>query len=105
SAKNRRYPGDFIDNVSVPERKRILRHMPPASWPLKYPLGLMQQVALNSIYEKYQPEKKGFLFSVNGPPGTGKTTLLQDVFANVLVDKAKFLTSGRCVLRDRKSVV
>src|SRR5699024_10089785 len=96
--KNIRQQVDFFDNGSVSECKRILREMPPARWPSKYPLGLMQQVALNLIYEKYQTEKKGFLFSVNGPPGTGKTTLLKDVFANVLVDKAKFLTSGRCVL-------
>lgn len=98
SEKNIRQQVDFFDNGSVSECKRILREMPPARWPSKYPLGLMQQVALNLIYEKYQTEKKGFLFSVNGPPGTGKTTLLKDVFANVLVDKAKFLTSGRCVL-------
>lgn len=89
---------DFFDNASVSECKRLLRGMPPARWPSKYSLGLMQQVALNLIYEKYQTEKDGFLFSVNGPPGTGKTTLLKDVFSNLLVDKAKFLTSEICIL-------
>lgn len=49
----------------------------------------MQQVALNLIIANSK-EKEGFIFSVNGPPGTGKTTLLKDVFANIIFEKVKF---------------
>ncbi|MCJ7841648.1 DNA2/NAM7 family helicase [Lederbergia sp. NSJ-179] len=92
---------DFFSHSSITECKRILRQMPPAKWPSKYPLGLMQQVALNIIFEKYKKED-GFLFSVNGPPGTGKTTLLKDVFANILVEKVKFLQREQAIIEEIK---
>lgn len=49
-----------------------------------YALSLMQQVAVNlSIgFDNNQ------MRSVNGPPGTGKTTLLKDVFAQLMVQQA-----------------
>ena len=49
-----------------------------------YALSLMQQVAVNlSIgFDKNQ------MRSVNGPPGTGKTTLLKDIFAQLVVQQA-----------------
>ena len=50
----------------------------------KFSLSLMQQVAVNlSIgYDNRQ------IRSVNGPPGTGKTTLLKDIFAELVVEQA-----------------
>ena len=63
--------------------------------PLNYPLGrfpsntkfalsFMQQVAVNLTigYDNNQ------MRSVNGPPGTGKTTLLKDIFAQLIVEQA-----------------
>lgn len=49
-----------------------------------YALSLMQQVAVNlSIgFDNNQ------IRSVNGPPGTGKTTLLKDIFAQLIVQQA-----------------
>lgn len=49
-----------------------------------YALSLMQQVAVNlSIgFDENQ------IRSVNGPPGTGKTTLLKDIFAQLIVQQA-----------------
>lgn len=49
-----------------------------------YALSFMQQVAVNlSIgIDKQQ------IRSVNGPPGTGKTTLLKDIFAELIVRQA-----------------
>ncbi|BEG57323.1 DEAD/DEAH box helicase [Helicobacter sp. NHP21005] len=63
----------------------------PKNYPLgrfvadsKYALSFMQQVALNiALDENNEP-----LRSVNGPPGTGKTTLLKDVFAELVVRQA-----------------
>lgn len=46
----------------------------------------MQQIAVNIATST----KEG-IFSVNGPPGTGKTTLLKDIIANVMLDRAKIL--------------
>src|SRR5699024_11097849 len=48
------------------------------------PLSFMQQTAVNlALKEENQ------IASVNGPPGTGKTTLLKDVFAELIVEQAK----------------
>lgn len=63
----------------------------PKNYPLgrfpsstKYALSLMQQVAVNlSIGFDNKPIR-----SVNGPPGTGKTTLLKDIFAQLVVQQA-----------------
>lgn len=63
----------------------------PKNYPLgrfpsstKYALSLMQQVAVNlSIGFDNKPIR-----SVNGPPGTGKTTLLKDIFAQLVVRQA-----------------
>lgn len=63
--------------------------------PQRYPLGrfpgnpdfalyLMQQVAVN-LSTGYD---NNTIRSVNGPPGTGKTTLLKDVFAQLVVQQA-----------------
>jgi AAA domain len=52
-------------------------------------LSLMQQCAVNLILSNFS-EKKG-LFSVNGPPGTGKTTLLRDLIADIIVQRSERL--------------
>ena len=59
--------------------------MPKACWPesSNYPLAIAQQIAVNAALEK----KEG-LFSVNGPPGTGKTTLLRDVVSDIFFNRA-----------------
>lgn len=62
--------------------------------PKKYPLGrfpsnpgfalsFMQQVAVNLALNDNNEIR-----SVNGPPGTGKTTLLKDIFADLVVQQA-----------------
>ncbi len=52
-------------------------------------MTLMQQFAISSILQSSADGPS--LFSVNGPPGTGKTTLLQDVFADLIVRRARAL--------------
>lgn len=46
-----------------------------------YPISISQRVSLYSFLEKNDN-----VFAVNGPPGTGKTTLLQSIVANKIVE-------------------
>lgn len=52
-------------------------------------MTLMQQFAIN---ESLYPTQNTQLFSVNGPPGTGKTTMLQDIVAENIVRRARVLS-------------
>lgn len=62
---------------------------PDGCWPSPFRASLMQQFAINKVINDLSENKQGNLFSVNGPPGTGKTTLLRDVIAAILVKRAK----------------
>lgn len=63
-------------------------HFPESSWPSKgrHPLVLLQQCAVNIALSEVQ---SGGILAVNGPPGTGKTTLLRDIIAGVITERAK----------------
>ena len=64
--------------------------LPYGRWPSKFNLSFMQQIAVNIA--KANPKD---IFSVNGPPGTGKTTLLKDIIASNIVERAaKFCESN-----------
>ena len=71
---------EYIEEILQP------KNLPDGRWPsqVEHRLSLMQQVAVNQIVNKNQK-----ISSVNGPPGTGKTTLLKDVFVNIVVQRAK----------------
>lgn len=64
---------------------------PAGCWPTPGDLGLVhsQQLAVNVIHDRLQ--KAEGLLSVNGPPGTGKTTLLRDIVAAVVTARADAL--------------
>lgn len=51
--------------------------------------SLMQQFAINAAFESLK--EKG-IFSVNGPPGTGKTSLLKEIIAENIVARASHLS-------------
>jgi hypothetical protein len=53
---------------------------------------MMQQFAVNRVFKSLDDSEEGGLLSVNGPPGTGKTTLLRDIIAPIIVKRAKKLT-------------
>lgn len=65
--------------------------IPAGRWPsdVHKPLVYSQQLAVDRIVENlmYAPG----IFSVNGPPGTGKTTLLRDLIAAIVVARAEVL--------------
>lgn len=67
------------------------KNIPVGKWPssIKFQLSLMQSVAVDTIVNKMVKEDELKISSVNGPPGTGKTTLLKDIFANIIIERAK----------------
>jgi hypothetical protein len=88
-------PSARIDLYQSAGRKRIVAGLQPdrlnaGHW-LDRPchaMSLMQQFAINSVFEQLTATG---IFSVNGPPGTGKTTLLRDIFAENIVRRARVL--------------
>jgi RecA/RadA recombinase len=63
----------------------------PARWPIKggHSLVLLQQAAVNAT-NAGSPERAAII-AVNGPPGTGKTTLLRDIVAQIVFARANAL--------------
>lgn len=55
----------------------------------KYKLNFLQQFALNLMFKKFK--NSDGIYSVNGPPGTGKTTLVKDIIANIIINRAEIL--------------
>jgi hypothetical protein len=64
---------------------------PAARWPGpgRNPLVLLQQAAVNLIVRELRDTG---IVGVNGPPGTGKTTLLRDVIAALVCERARAMT-------------
>jgi len=69
-----------LEEILAPSR------FPHARWPGQghFPLTTLQQAAVNLV-EQTPP---GEILAVNGPPGTGKTTLLRDVIATLVEARA-----------------
>jgi hypothetical protein len=64
---------------------------PFARWPTKggHSLVLLQQAAVNAA-KAHLTDETGIV-AVNGPPGTGKTTLLRDIVAHIVFTRAEAL--------------
>lgn len=80
---------DIRDNEECIENCLRIANSPMGKWPSRYVPSLMQQIAVNMSINKEVYQQP--IFSVNGPPGTGKTTLLKEIIASNIVERAKFL--------------
>jgi energy-coupling factor transporter ATP-binding protein EcfA2 len=72
--------------------------IPLAKWLSPYNASMMQQIAINKANELKNQE----LMAVNGPPGTGKTTLLKDIIANIIVKRALKIIDADYEIFDNK---
>ncbi|MBA4538405.1 hypothetical protein H1Z61_15005 [Bacillus aquiflavi] len=75
---------DIDENKNAIQKMLFPENLSLGRWPspIGHRLSLMQQVAVNQILNGNEK-----ICSVNGPPGTGKTTLLKDVFAQIIIDR------------------
>jgi hypothetical protein len=88
-------------DVRDPAHTRLLldelapARVPAGRWPAKsaYSLASSQQLAINAICARLA-DTAG-VFAVNGPPGTGKTTMLRDLIAALVVQRARRLATLR----------
>ncbi|MFI7632405.1 DEAD/DEAH box helicase [Microbispora rosea] len=85
---------DAIERIDVRRTPHVVAHLvapdriPYGRWPAEPDRSqtLSQQFAVDAIMD--QLAGVGGLFAVNGPPGTGKTTLLRELIAANVVERA-----------------
>ena len=71
-----------------------VKNAPLGKWPSRFGPAFMQQTAINLAIKKGKTplfQENGEVFSVNGPPGTGKTTLLKEIIVSNIVERSALL--------------
>ncbi len=79
---------DLLNDIGAVAAAVAPARFPAGRWPAagRHPLVLLQQGAVNLAMSDLEGVD---LFPVNGPPGTGKTTLLRDMVAALVVRRAE----------------
>ena len=73
-------------DVQEMKRQVVAEKFPLGAWPSTYNPSLMQQIGINICTSGDKD-----IFSINGPPGTGKTTLLKEIVVSNVIERAKLL--------------
>ena len=83
---------DVARNQAILDEALAPALIPLARWPGRgrFPLVTMQQAAVSHAARELVASG---LIGINGPPGTGKTTLLRDVVAKVVLDRASAMAA------------
>ena len=102
---------DFLKSPEVVADLVSPQSMPRGRWPsnISQHLYLCQQAALSAILRMGPDQEKGFgpLLSVNGPPGTGKSWLVRELTAEIVVRRARKIAakaSSREVFAEERTV-
>lgn len=88
------HSANLLKDLGVVEALVAPSKMPAARWPAPggHPLVTLQQAAVNAARSELGKDGAGIV-AVNGPPGTGKTTLLRDLVAACVLDRASAMAA------------
>jgi hypothetical protein len=84
---------DIRERPDAVDKRVAPKYTPAGRWPTRTtePLSRSQQFAVNTVLDTLRSSPG--IIAVNGPPGTGKTTMLRDLIAALVVERASRLAA------------